>query len=143
VLAPADELVYLAVHAATHRFLRLVWLYDLKLLAGRLSRAEIETAAERARAWGFRRVLAFTSMRLAELGVPPDVLLPFGRIGVARRALLRRVTPIRSESPADDSSDALVGPLTRFLYSLSLCDSAEARGRYAYEAVRGYIGRRL
>ena len=32
LLAPEDELVYLAVHAANHLFRRTSWLYDLKLL---------------------------------------------------------------------------------------------------------------
>jgi hypothetical protein len=141
VLSAEDELVYLAVHAATHHFTRLVWLYDLKLLAGRLTRTEIETAAERAQAWGFRRVLSLTSLRLAELGVAPDVLLPFGRIGFARRAILERVTDVSSSEPGM-RSDAL-GSLTRFVYSVSLCDTADATGRYAHEAVRDYIGRRL
>ncbi|MBX3252467.1 MAG: nucleotidyltransferase family protein, partial [Myxococcales bacterium] len=36
VLAPEDELLYLAVHAAGHRFMRLVWLYDLLLLLQQL-----------------------------------------------------------------------------------------------------------
>jgi len=30
ILSPEDEFLYLAVHAARHRFLRLIWLYDLK-----------------------------------------------------------------------------------------------------------------
>jgi len=34
LLAPEDELVYLAVHAANHLFRRTSWLYDLKLLLG-------------------------------------------------------------------------------------------------------------
>jgi Uncharacterised nucleotidyltransferase len=34
-LAPEDELVYLAAHAAQHLFLRIGWLHDLKLLAAR------------------------------------------------------------------------------------------------------------
>lgn len=38
---PEDELVYLAVHAAQHVFLRLNWLYDLKLF---LDRTEIDWA---------------------------------------------------------------------------------------------------
>jgi hypothetical protein len=32
-LAPEDELVYMAAHAAAHLFLRIGWLHDLKLLA--------------------------------------------------------------------------------------------------------------
>jgi hypothetical protein len=32
-LAPEDELVYMAVHAAQHLFLRIGWLHDLKLLS--------------------------------------------------------------------------------------------------------------
>src|SRR5688572_29293763 len=38
---PEDELVYLAVHAAQHLFLRLNWLYDLKLF---LERTELDWA---------------------------------------------------------------------------------------------------
>lgn len=34
-LAPEDELVYLAAHAAQHLFLRLGWLHDLKLVAAK------------------------------------------------------------------------------------------------------------
>ena len=34
-LAAEDEFVYLAVHAAAHGFVRLMWLYDLKLLCAK------------------------------------------------------------------------------------------------------------
>ena len=54
VLTPEDELVYLAVHAASHRFVRLGWLYDMRLLLETMSPLQVETAALRARSWGYR-----------------------------------------------------------------------------------------
>ncbi len=75
VLAPEDELLYLAVHAAGHRFERLGWLYDLKLLlapGARSGRAlDWELVAARAREAGFAEVLSLTCELLAtKLGVP-------------------------------------------------------------------------
>jgi hypothetical protein len=50
VLAPSpeDEFVYLAVHAAGHSFIRLVWLYDLKLLVRRHQSLDWERVASTA-----------------------------------------------------------------------------------------------
>ena len=51
ILRPEDELVYLAIHAAQHVFLRLCWLYDIKLfLEG--TRVDWARAAAIARAAG-------------------------------------------------------------------------------------------
>lgn len=52
-LDPVDELVYLASHAAQHLFLRVAWLYDLKLLVGR-ERLDWDRVAALARASSLR-----------------------------------------------------------------------------------------
>jgi hypothetical protein len=72
VLAPEDELLYLAVHAAGHRYERLVWLYDLKLfVAAHGARLDWDLVARRAEATGLSAVLSLTCALLASrLGVP-------------------------------------------------------------------------
>jgi hypothetical protein len=57
VLAPEDEWLYLAVHAANHRFERLGWLYDLKLLAR--TRPTWDVVLARAAEAGVSRAVAF------------------------------------------------------------------------------------
>lgn len=52
VPSPEDEIVYLAVHAAGHSFIRLVWLYDLKLLIMKTPRLDWDAVAERSAALG-------------------------------------------------------------------------------------------
>jgi hypothetical protein len=49
VLSPEDEMLYLCVHAAGHRFIRLSWLCDIKLLLRRYSDLDWTALAERAR----------------------------------------------------------------------------------------------
>jgi Uncharacterised nucleotidyltransferase len=95
VLAPEDELVYLAVHAAAHGFTRLVWLYDLKLFCRRYA-AEIDwgSVVERARSVRVRSAVAFAFGMLRERlnASVPDLpaLRPRGlRYRVARRVQSR------------------------------------------------------
>lgn len=71
VLAPEDELLYLAVHAAGHRYERLVWLYDLKLFVAAHPALDWDVVARRAEAAGLSAVLSLTCDLLASrLGVP-------------------------------------------------------------------------
>ena len=93
-LDPADELVYLAVHASQHVFARLSWLYDLKLhLRAHPPDADAVIAAARA-----HRVEAPAFFALAvaaqalEADVPPAVLDAL-RPGLGRAGLLRAFTP--------------------------------------------------
>lgn len=128
VLSPADEVVYLAVHAAAHRFIRLGWLYDLRLLIERMARAELEEASRMARATGYARVLAYTAGLLAEgFGMDPEVLAPLGRLDAARRRLVERVV-VEPKSPLRRAA-------TRFAYSVALCDRPETAIRYMTEAL--------
>lgn len=130
VLSRSDELVYLAVHAGAHRFVRLGWLYDVRLLLERMSEHEIEIAALRARGWGYARMLAFTGDLLCDvLGVSESCLAPLGRLGAVRLGVVRRLV--------GEPSFAFERSLTRFVYSAALCDTVPAAARYAALACAG------
>jgi hypothetical protein len=128
VLAPEDELVYLAVHAASHRFVRLGWLYDMQLLLGTMSRPQLETAASRARSWGYGRSLAFAAYLLVDvLGVTPADVEPLQRrLDSVRRPVVRFV--------AQEPAAPLLRSATRFVYTIALCDTFPAAVRYARSA---------
>ncbi len=70
-----DELIYLTAHAAGHSFIRLVWLYDVKLLVRRHAELDWERVADRAAALGVRTPVAYTLRLLSDwLGVALDGL---------------------------------------------------------------------
>ena len=58
ILAPEDEVLYLAVHAARHRFSRLGWLVDLELLIERHPELAWDAVGARAGALHVRRAAA-------------------------------------------------------------------------------------
>ncbi len=126
VLAPADELVYLAVHAAAHRFVRLGWLWDIRLLVQHMTADEIATAAARARELGCARVMSAVRERLAPF--VDRTLEPLGRLDPVRRAVVRRV--------ASEPRRPLLRSATRFVFSVALCDSTQQAGTYAVSAIR-------
>jgi hypothetical protein len=131
-----DELVYLAVHAASHRFGRLAWLHDVRLVVERLSPEALATAAERARAWGVGRALSLAGELLVEvLGVPADLVRPLGALPASRRALVHAVV---AEPPTRVWSAA-----TRFAYTTLLADSMSASLRYARTSSLGHVRRIL
>jgi hypothetical protein len=72
VLAPSpeDEFIYLATHATGHSFIRLVWLYDLKLLVLRYPSLDWEQIGVRCKALGVSTPVAYAARLLNEwLGV--------------------------------------------------------------------------
>jgi hypothetical protein len=134
VLAPEDELVFLSVHAAAHRFGRLAWLYDLRLLIDVMTEPQLELSVARAREWGYARSLAFAASLLVELfGVEPGRLRPLLPLGRFRRRIARRFVA-EPQTPLKRSA-------TRFVYSTALCDSLRATTTYALGASRGYVRR--
>lgn len=136
VLAPDDELAYLAVHAAAHRFVRLGWLFDMKLAVSALPEEALVAAARRAHAWGTSRTLAWSAALLRDvLGVSESRLAPLGHVDAIREPLLRGIT--------FEPSHAVLRSATRFVYSALLCDSAPAALRYARAASRDYARRVL
>jgi hypothetical protein len=131
-----DELIYLAVHAAAHRFGRLSWLYDIRLVVDRLSPDALATAAARARTWGVGRALSLAGELLVDvLGVPADLMRPLGTLPRSRRALLHAVV---GEPPTRVWSAA-----TRFAYVTLLSDSMNASLRYASKSSLGHARRLL
>lgn len=124
VPAVEDELVYLAVHAAAHRFGRLGWLHDLRLVVEQMSPAAIETAAARARAWGVSRALSLAGELLVDvLGVSPTLVGPLGTLSPNRGALVHAVVA--------EPHTRLLRAATRLAYATMLADSFEASVRYA------------
>ena len=124
VASPEDELVYLAVHAASHRFGRLAWLHDLRLVVAAMSPAALERAARHARDWGVARSLALAGELLVDvLGVAPERVRPLGSLAGGRRALIRAIV-------AEPRTRAM-RIATRFAYTTMLADSTQASLRYA------------
>ena len=124
VAAPEDELVYLAVHAASHRFGRLAWLHDIRLLLERMPATAIERAAARAREWGVARALALAGELLVSvLGVAPDLVRPLGALAGTRKRLIHAVVA--------EPRTRLMRSATRFAYATMLADSTAASLRYA------------
>jgi hypothetical protein len=131
-LAPGDELLYLSVHAASHRFVRLGWLYDLALLAPRLDAAACAHADAAAQASGFERPLAFSLVLLEELfGVrlPSRARASLG----GRSSVLRRIV--------GEPSGPVARSATRFAYTMLLCPSLRAARAYATTATAGHLRR--
>ncbi len=131
-----DELVYLAVHAASHRFGRLAWLHDVRLVVERLSPQALATAAERARAWGVGQALSLTGELLARvLGVPLLTVRPLGSLPRSRRALVHAVV--------GEPGTRVLSAATRFAYTTLLADSMSASLRYARHSSLGHARRIL
>lgn len=136
VASAVDELVYLAVHAAAHRFGRLAWLHDLRLVVERLSPDELATAAKRARAWGVGRALSLAGELLVDvLGVSSEVTRLLGTLPSTRRAVLYAVLA--------EPEARVLSAATRFAYTTLLADSMAASLRYAQKSSLGHARRLL
>lgn len=136
VLAPEDELVFLAVHAAMHRFVRLGWLYDLALLTRTMTDHQLRDAAERAAAAGYSKVLAFTAKLMVQrMGAPLRLLdlLAGARSKAARVA----------QFTVDEPKSAIGRSATRMMYTVALCDKKTAAARYLFGASAGHLRRLL
>lgn len=124
VLAPDDELVYLIVHAAAHRFGRLSWLYDIKLLLATMTDAEIANAARRARESGFAHVVSLGAALLIDVaGVPAARVAALLLGDGVRRAIAGSLAPEPASVP--------LRAATRLLYTMALCPSVSAAARHA------------
>ncbi len=130
VLSPPDELVYLAVHAAAHRFERLSWLYDLKLLVSAMSDAELVLARVRAECIGFLGPLVLAARRLAE-----DFDVTPARLNALEdERLTRRTKTAFADALAPTPDNAALRAATRFAYTIALSDGVGAALRYAFES---------
>lgn len=129
VPSPEDEVLYLLLHAASHLFQRLSWLFDIKLLLRNHPGVDWSAVADRAREHGFAAVLAVAlrvqaerlQMRLPEptsLGLPaPDQ----PRLLVGHRMLASAAQmPIRWRART----------AVKLGYSALLCPSPRAAARF-------------
>lgn len=127
VLAPEDELLHLAVHAAAHRCLRLGWLYDLKLFVRAHPSLDGSIVDARARERGLASAVAFALDVTAR------------SIGLERRALVEldplrtRLATLLSTPWPTHSGPVVAQRATSFLYATLLTDSprqsVDAMGR--------------
>jgi hypothetical protein len=127
VLSAEDELVYLATHAAGHRFMRFGWLYDLSLLVTRFfDDARLDRAVARASAAAVTRPFALAMELVNQLFATPTPDLSTAL--QHRRLLLDAIT--------EEPQNGLARSATRFAYSVALCEDFPAIVRYARGAIR-------
>lgn len=94
-LAPEDELVYMAAHAAQHLFLRVSWLYDLKLLVAKERDLDWDRAVALAKASSLRAATHAALVLAAEAleaEVPGAVLKALAPTRLHARAVRRAFT---------------------------------------------------
>lgn len=139
VLRAEDELVYLAVHGAGHRFARLVWLYDLKLLARAHPSWTARDLLEHAQALGVRRAVGASLHELdralqtaVEGARAADLVDPFARIALP---LLRGATSGRRSARLETAKN--VAATTLF------CDSPGRALGHLAKKVMADLPRRL
>ena len=127
VPSPERELVYLAVHAAAHRFSRIGWLYDIKLLLEQgFTDSTLEEAWTFAARTGFRGPLVAATLLLnAHFGLDLPVLAPSRYVVLARAA----------NAVADEPDSAVLRMTTRVAYSFLLSDGLRARARFVGKTV--------
>jgi putative nucleotidyltransferase-like protein len=135
---PEEEFVYLAAHAAGHSFIRLVWLYDLKLFCSKYHGTDWRRVADLAERHSVKSAVAYT-LRVLErwLNVAP-MSLPgeLRRAGAAVRVadwLLTEVSTPQPKSPRDN--------LGGLLFTSLLCDTGRA-GLWLWQHHLGRILRR-
>jgi hypothetical protein len=140
ILAPEDELLYLAIHAAGHACDRLGWLYDLKTFLACHPRLDWGTIAARARSHRVAVALGFALRVLRRrlgvegpgaersLGQPPD-----------RWQLPEQLLSWLETVPAT----ARRGKLGSLLLQASLCDRPSAALWYVQHHLGRMLRRRL
>ena len=140
VPGPEDEFIYLATHAAGHSFIRLMWLYDLKLLLEKNPALDWTQVASRAATWGVASPVAYAT-RLLQSWFDMDLTnIPreLSRRGVRTRLadwLLTEVSSPQATSPRDN-----VGGL---LFTSLLCDRLSSGLFLAQHHITRSIRRRL
>lgn len=141
VLAPEDEFLYLATHAANHTFLRVSWLVDLQQFLRLSPTLDFEVMAERARRAGFLQAVTI-SLRLLEhlLGVR----LPPSAQGAFSGRKLRSVIDQRLFSAARlESASLSTHRLGSFAARLWMVDSVGHGARHIVDGMKRMARRSL
>lgn len=138
LLAPEDEVLYLALHATNHRFARFGWLYDLKLLI----QAEAERSLDWAEIWGRASALdvaAAVALGLwtleQRLGVMIQRPAPTARAPLRTRAasLLLHPYAVEPSSP--------IAKVSYLAFSMLLCDRSSDAVRWAGQRISHFARR--
>ena len=126
VLAPEDELLYLAIHAAGHRFVRLSWLCDIQLLLGRYPNLDWTTVIARARKFKVLAPFLFTCETLRRR---LDVNIPYLDHRLSQRIRSRIADFLLSvtANQPDPSRRSLIGKMA---FTAVLCDGPGAAFRF-------------
>ncbi len=134
VASPEDEVLYLCAHAAGHSFVRLLWLYDLKLVLLKRS-VDWRLVRERSEAMGLAGAVAYAATLLERwlsvVGIPPLIKR---RPSGARGWMADRLLPVAAVPSRRSSTDNLGG----LLFTAMLADRASAAGRLVgHHVLRG------
>jgi hypothetical protein len=133
VLAPEDELLYLAIHAANHGCERIAWLYDLKAFLLRYPNVDWSEVFARARTGNVAAALAFALETARQrLGIAHEGFDHFTASYRHRGQLARRFLAFADSLPAHALRK--VGEL---VFQASLC----AGGTLAFRHIVHYLTR--
>jgi hypothetical protein len=119
------ELVYVAAHAAQHRFARMGWLFDLALM---LRRA---TADDQARARDFASRLGLSRPFIAATRLAHSLF----DVPASRFSEEHAPWPALSVALAAEPKWSTARSATRLVYTLMLCEDLGARARYTTRAL--------
>jgi hypothetical protein len=135
---PEEEFVHLAAHAAGHSFIRLVWLYDLKLLCRRHPSLDWMGVADLAERYSVQAVVAYT-LRLLEQWLdvsPANIPMALTRPSLRAHVADWLLTEVSTPQPAS-ARDKLGG----LLFTSLLCDRARS-GLWLWQHHLGRMTRR-
>ena len=130
VLCAEDELLYLAVHAAGHRFSRLNWLVDLALIINKAS-PNLPTVIEQSKRTKAYTALMVSFHELIRLFARPDIPQP-SRKKITRSALAQYLV----EHTSYRDLPAKAEPLVQLFYNLCLTDSWPTAGHYLVKKIK-------
>jgi Uncharacterised nucleotidyltransferase len=123
VPSPEDELLYLAVHAAGHSFIRLVWLFDLKLLVRRYPAIDWDRVARDADELGVATAVGYALRLLRDwLGVSIEPL----PARLARRGVRTAVADCMLHEVSRPQPRSATDTLGGLLFTSLLCDQVSS-----------------
>lgn len=138
ILSREDELVFLAIHAATHLFARLAWLYDIKVLLDLPPAPDWRLACDRAETQRVGRAFAFAISSIAarmEIDLPADAVPP----------RFRRPHPAASRflAAASRSTSVVSSKFFGRCFRAALCDSPAIATSYLSRRTASLLRQRL
>lgn len=138
VLNHEDEFLYLAVHAANHRFRRLAWLYELMEASRQWAPLDWDAIEARARSLRLLPAYRFAMGYLVKHG-GVELPLPWIEKVIQSRRFHRAESMARRAARARARSAHLVG--AKMAFSASLCQGWRERSEFLGEQSRRIIQR--